>query len=177
MEQQRRRMEERRKRLKSVKEASEKKKSDLAKYGSGGKPAVTRDTSKDKKKSQKVTRDTSKDQIRPKVKPAEKKPAVVSKPKNEVPQRFADGGKGGKYDKQEKASRTGTYGKPLPSNPSLKSQPKKTKAAPKLRSGGSRAYVKPRKKTGPKVGDTRRTRVGSRYVTKQWNGDKWVTKK
>ena len=146
MAEQRRRMEERRKRLKNVKEAAAKKTAESKKYSSGTKKAVTRDISKDSKKKQVVTRDTSKDTIRPKVKPipkpAEKKPAkppVVSKPKpkpkNKVPQRFADGAKGGKYDKavqnQEKAKRnffqsaSGTRGDALPNNPKLKSQTKR----------------------------------------------------
>ena len=79
MQQQRARMEARRARLK-------KKKADMKKYGSGGKPAVTRDTSKGVSKQvlkygsggkSTVTRDTSKD-----TKPAAKKPVpktVISK--------------------------------------------------------------------------------------------------
>ena len=83
MEQQRARMMKRRARLK-------KKKTDIKKYGSGGKPAMTRDTSKDQSKKNlkygsggkpAVTRDTSKD-----TKPAAKKlaPKAVT-PKKQMP--------------------------------------------------------------------------------------------
>lgn len=69
--------------------------------------------------------------------PPAKPKAAGTKPVNKVPQRFADGAKGGKYDKavknKEKAksnffrSSSGTRGGNLPSNPKLKSQPKKPK--------------------------------------------------
>lgn len=84
MQQQRARMEARRARLK-------KKKDDMKKYGSGGKPAVTRDTSKGVSKQvlkygsgakKGVTRDTSLDKKPPKAvtpKPATKKPGGTIK--------------------------------------------------------------------------------------------------
>ena len=74
------------------------------------------------------------------------------KPVNKVPQRFADGAKGGKHDKavqnKEKAksnffrSSSGTRGESLPTNPKLKSQPKKParKDFPSGRQGAS-AYA------------------------------------
>ena len=173
MREQRKRYEEwRKKRLKNVKEASEKKKKAKPKKsayeqyfeGQKGKKGVTRPSGGASKKG-----------LVNAPKPAEKKPAkppVVSTPKPK------DSAKNkAKAIRNFSQSASGTRGEFLPSNPQLKSQPKKKKAAPKLRSGGSRAYVKPRKTSGPKVGDTKRTRVGSRYVTKRWNGDKWVTKK
>ena len=72
---------------------------------------------------------------KPKSKPKVKAIPKSSKPSSKVPQNFADGAKGGKHDKavqnKEKASSnffrhsSGTRGKSLPSNPKLKSQPKK----------------------------------------------------
>ena len=78
--------------------------------------------------------------------------AAGTKPVNKVPQRFADGAKGGKYDKavknREKAksnffrSSSGTRGENVRSNPKLKSQPTKPKRSsfPAGRSG-SREYA------------------------------------
>ena len=78
--------------------------------------------------------------------------AAGTKPVNKVPQRFADGAKGGKYDKavknKEKAksnffrSSSGTRGENVSSNPKLKSQPTKPKRSsfPAGRSGAT-AYA------------------------------------
>jgi hypothetical protein len=88
----------------------------------------------------------------PQAQPSAKPKAAGTKPVNKVPQRFADGAKGGKYDKavknKEKAksnffrSSSGTRGDNLPSNPKLKSQPKKPKRSsfPAGRSGAT-AYA------------------------------------
>lgn len=84
--------------------------------------------------------------------PSAKPKAAGTKPVNKVPQRFADGAKGGKYDKavqnKEKAkqnffrSSSGTRGNNVPSNPKLKSQPTKPKRSsfPAGRSGAT-AYA------------------------------------
>ena len=84
--------------------------------------------------------------------PPAKPKAVGNKPVNKVPQRFADGAKGGKYDKavknKEKAkgnffrSSSGTRGANVSSNPKLKSQPTKPKRSsfPPGRSGAT-AYA------------------------------------
>ncbi len=83
--------------------------------------------------------------------PSAKPKAAGTKPVNKVPQRFADGGKGGKFDKavnKEKAksnffrSSSGTRGDNLASNPKLKSQAKKPKRSsfPPGRSGAT-AYA------------------------------------
>ena len=84
--------------------------------------------------------------------PSPKPKAAGTKPVNKVPQRFADGAKGGKYDKavknKEKAksnffrSSSGTRGTNVPSNPKLKSQPTKPKRSsfPAGRSGAT-AYA------------------------------------
>tara|TARA_Y100000015_G_scaffold31201_1_gene30718 strand:+ start:649 stop:1284 length:636 start_codon:yes stop_codon:yes gene_type:complete len=98
--------------------------------------------------------DTSKAKRRSSVagQPSAKPKAAGTKPVNRVPQRFADGAKGGKYAKQvenkEKAksnffrSSSGTRGQNLPSNPKLKSQPTKPKRSsfPAGRSGAT-AYA------------------------------------
>lgn len=106
----------------------------------------------------------------PKTKPLPKS----SKPSSKVPQRFADGAKGGKYDKavqnKEKAtsnffrSSSGTRGKSLPSNPKLKSQSKKNLTGRQkinlevyAASGGKSSHT--RNKPKPKVKRNRRGRA------------------
>ena len=114
------------------------------------------------------------------------------KPVNKVPQRFADGAKGGKYDKavqnKEKAksnffrSSSGTRGESLPSNPKLKSQSKKNltgkqKIAMEVAAAsGGRSSAKrsaSRKPANPKKGETYVTRTG---MTMVWTGKNWKQK-
>ena len=61
-----------------------------------------------------------------------------------------------------------------------KAKPPKKSARGTAR-GGSRSSNNNRGRTqtssGPKAGDTRRTRVGSKYVTQMYNGKKWVNGK
>lgn len=184
MEQQR----QRRRNALKTKQQNKKQNASVSQYSSGSKPAVTRDTSKDKPKKAVVTRDTSKDQVRPKptqkAKPASVKPSTpptkspVKKEKKKSTGSFFDGAKGGKYDKAAQQANSGTgrdgtfgsgtNGKGRPSDP-----PKD-----KTHRGGARASngrkVTP---TGITKGKTRRLRKGSRYVTQTWNGSSWVTKK
>lgn len=124
MQQQRARMEARRARLK-------KKKADMNKYGSGGKKATTRDTSKDVSKQvlkygsgakKGVTRDTSKD-----TKPAAKKP--TPKPAGVKP---AQPAKKPAAKKSTGSGVTGNFRKSNPPSPTVTAKPKK----------GSRARVK-----------------------------------
>lgn len=98
--------------------------------------------------------DTSSTKSRPspQAQPSTSTKSAGTKPVNKVPQRFVDGAKGGKFDKavqnKEKAKQnffrgsSGTRGENLPSNPQLKSQPKKPKRSsfPAGRSG-SREYA------------------------------------
>ena len=84
--------------------------------------------------------------------PSAKPKAAGTKPVNKVPQRFADGAKGGKFDKAVKnkektksnffRSSSGTRGTNVSSNPKLKSQPTKPKRSsfPAGRSGAT-AYA------------------------------------
>jgi hypothetical protein len=183
MQQQRARMEARRARLK-------KKKADMNKYGSGGTPAVTRDTSKGVSKQvlkygsgakKGVTRDTSKDTKpvakKPTPKPAGVKPVKASKPSAQANK---GSGRAGKFG-------TGTYGKGRPSD-KKKDQPKsQTKQQGGLRSrskkrAGSGTSVDVKKglsnlaktidkklKLTYKKGDT--VKVGRN--TFQWDGKRW----
>lgn len=70
--------------------------------------------------------------------------------------------------------------KPVPTKVPPKAKPPKKPARGTAR-GGSRSSNNNRGRTqtssGPKAGDTRRTRVGSRYVTQMYDGKKWVTGK
>lgn len=78
-----------------------------------------------------------------------------------------------------------TVTRPSPPKTPPKAPPKAPKA-PKTPArgtarGGSRASNNNRGRTqtssGPKAGDTRRTRKGSKYVTQMYDGKKWVTGK
>lgn len=125
--------------------------------------------------------------------PTTKADRANPKPSSKVPQRFADGGKGGKYDEavqnKEKAksnffrSGSGTHGKPLPSNPKLKSQSKKNltgrqKIALEVASAsGGKSSAKrssSRKPANPKKGQTYVTRTG---MTMVWTGENWKQKR
>lgn len=191
MNQQRARMEARRTRFKKLK-------SDIKKYGSGSKPAVTRDTSKDQSKKELaaiarygsgskkgVTRDTSKDS---------KPPKAGGKTGADV---LRLGGSNVKKGTLTKSNGDGTYGNSLPSNPQLKSQnrgkagmpyqgvfpgtpkkeePKRTLGAgTRGRQGGSRARVN-RKRTKPTEGSSKTIQVGPKRVTMVYKGGKWVRK-
>ena len=136
MEQQRKRRDA----LKAVKTAVKKKKD----YTSGGKPAVTRDTSKDKPKKDytsggkpAVTRDTSKD-VKPKP-----KASTPSKPKASTPKPKPKKSTSTTGEQRFYSNSSGTRGQSLPSNPKLKSQPK---PKPTGHKGGNRAKVKARPK-------------------------------
>ena len=172
MAEQRRRMEERRKRLKSIKEAAKKaaeSKStktapakvkgigpvkDGATYARKLKNSKTSPTGIGPVKSgaayaRSLTKGKSAPATKAAPQPASKKSAgPVTTKTNKVPQCFADGGKGGKYDKavnKQKAIRnfsqsaSGTRGKSLPSDPKLKSQSTKPKRSsfPAGRQGAS----------------------------------------
>ena len=177
MEQQR----QRRRNALKTKQQNKKQNASVSKYSSGSKPAVTRDTSKDKPKKTVVTRDTSKDQVRPKptqkAKPASVKPSTPPKKPKPQPKKpetkkkpstgsFFDGAKGGKYDTGSffDGAEGGKYDKP---------------EKDKTHRGGARASNgrKTKPQTGPTKGKTRRIRKGSSYVTQTWNGSKWVTSK
>ena len=172
MEQQRQRRRNALKTKQQNKKAASDKAAQIKKYGSGSKPAVTRDTSKDKPKKTVVTRDTSKDQVRPKptqkAKPASVKPSTPPKPEKKKPSTgsFFDGGKGGKYDTGSffDGAKGGKYDKP---------------EKDKKHRGGARASNgrKTKPPSGPTKGKTRRVRKGSRYVTQTWDGSKWTTSK
>lgn len=186
MQQQRARMEARRARLK-------KKKDDMKKYGSGGKPAVTRDTSKDAAKIPLVYTSENRARIKAgnkkpadsaKPEPAAKKPAP--KPANVKPakpsaQANKGSGRDGKFG-------TGTYGKGRPSD-KKKNQPK----SETRQQGGLRSRSKKRAGSGTSVnvqqaisnfiktidkglklthkkGDTKK--VGRN--TFRWDGKRWV---
>lgn len=120
------------------------------------------------------------------------KSAGGSKPVNKVPQPFADGAKGGKYDQavenKEKAksnffrSSSGTRGEPLPSNPKLKSQDtshltgRQQIALEVAKYDGPKSSHKraaSRKPTNPKKGTTYVTRTG---MTMVWTGKNWKQK-
>lgn len=185
MQQQRARMEARRTRLK-------KKKADINKYGSGGKKATTRDTSKDQSKqvlkygsggTKGVTRDTSKDTKRAAKKPAPKpagvKPAQpVKKPAKPSAQANKGSGRDGKFG-------AGTYGKGRPSD-KKKDQPKsssrRTRRQNRRSTGVRGASTKPidqlkaaikavdsKLKLTHKKGDIKKV-GGSTY---RWNGQRW----
>lgn len=190
MEQQRARMKARRARLK-------KKKADMNKYGSGGKKATTRDTSKDAAKIPLVYTSENRARIKAgnkkpadsaKTQPAAKKPAPKPagvKPANVKPAKpSAQANKGSGRDGKFGA---GTYGKGRPSD-KKKDQPKsETK-----QQGGLRSRSKKRAGSGTKVnvkkalsnfaktvdeklklthkkGDTKK--VGRN--TYQWDGKRW----
>ncbi len=123
--------------------------------------------------------------------PVKAKP-TKRKPVNKVPQRFADGAKGGKYDKavqnKEKAKRnffrssSGTRGESLPSHPKLKSQSKKNLTGKQkialevaAASGGKSSTKRSasRKPANPKKGETYVTRTG---MTMVWTGKNWKQK-
>ena len=97
------------------------------------KPGVTKKA--EQKETSKAAKPSPKAQPSTSTTTGGKKPVQPVQTKSRVPQRFADGGKGGKYDKavqnKEKAksnffrSSSGTRGDNVPSNPKLKSQPKK----------------------------------------------------
>lgn len=105
-----------------------------------------------------------------------KSATTKNQPANKIPQRFADGAKGGKYDKavqnKEKAksnffrSSSGTRGESLPSKPKLKSQPKKParKDFPSGRQGAS-AYAAALRKYNAAI-----ARVGKPKVTRNRRG-------
>ena len=107
---------------------------------------------------------------------ADPKPSSKKTPVNKIPQRFADGAKGGKYNKavqnKEQAtsnffrSSSGTRGESLPSNPKLKSQPKKParKDFPSGRQGASAYAAALRKYNAAKA------RVGKPKVTRNRRG-------
>ena len=111
-----------------------------------------------------------------KSKPKAKAIPKPSKPTSKVPQRFADGAKGGKYDKavqnKEQAksnffrSSSGTRGESLPSRPQLKSQLKKParKDFPSGRQGASAYAAALRKFNAAKA------RVGKPKVTRNRRG-------
>ena len=72
--------------------------------------------------------------------------------------------------------------RPVPTKTPPKETPKKTQPPKRgTARGGSRASNNnrglPKTSSGPKAGDTRRIRKGSKYVTQMYNGKKWVTGK
>ena len=193
MEEQRARMEARRKQLKKEVEKAKAKKV---------KKAVTRDTSKDQSrktvnrltgsttpKTGESAKQTLSKFAGKKPAPAPKaKPVTKNKPVNKVPERFAQGGKGGKIDKtiknEEKAKSnffygsSGTRGSNVPSNPKLKSQNQKLTGRQKIAREVAAASGKVTPKKGgkpknPKKGQTYKTFTG---ITMVWTGTNWKQK-
>lgn len=169
MQKQRERMEARRKRLKeAAKKAAPKTAYEKYFADNKGKKGVTRPRGLASKTPLVLAPKSTTAPV--KTKPTKQKPV------NKVPQRFADGAKGGKYDKavqnKEKAtsnffrSSSGTRGKSLPVNPKLKSQPKKParKDFPSGRQGASAYAAALRKFNAAKA------RVGKPKVTRNRRG-------
>lgn len=79
--------------------------------------------------------------------------------------------------------RSPSYAGTLPGTPSPSPAPSPSRSRPNTRGGqgGSRARVgsgnNSPSTSGPKKGDTRRTRIGSKYVTMVYDGKKWTRKK
>lgn len=134
MEQQRKRRDALKAKKQAAKAVETKKQSDIAKYGSGSKKGVTRDTSKDKPKrdytsggKKGVTRNTSLDTKKP-----SKPPTRVSKPSKPAPTATPTKSNKERASSRFYSSSSGTYGKPLPINPQLKSQSRKQTGRQKI---------------------------------------------
>ena len=120
MEQQRKRREALKATKKAAAAKATKTANDISRYGSGGKPATTRDASKDASKKPLVLAPKGQ---KPAAKPS-KAPTSSSKVSKPAPKATPT-----KSNRERAASRfysssSGTYGKPLPSNPKLKTQKK-----------------------------------------------------